>query len=585
MRLRFARRRHPVDVVLIGLARLPRHLRRRIARILAAPWTARRPSTRWLHAAGLAALGRKEDLRLLAQTEATRGAAGAWSLALAAAVTASRAGRAALDLLDAVEPPASHPARARWSTLVAKAALDARDVRRAEAAIDEAARYRPDDRAVKAVQGRLRRLRSRVEIRASFSRPLTSFKPIPGRVLHLATRSIADHEGGRTIRTHHVVLAQRRAGLEPFVAVLSGRAPAGAQSGAGMDIDGVTYRWLVPGSRVDDRPRPADWAAALVEELRPSALHAATPNALAQLALALRERYGIPVVYEVRGFKYAPHDATIGEGRVTGEVEAAKLAADVASMRDADAVVTLNEGMAREMVSFGVPGDHIFVVPNVVDAEAFAPGPRDPELARRIDAAAGDTVVGYVSTFQAWEDFDTFIKAMGQLHERGVSVRGLLVGAGPQAAAVRRLVESLGLSKVISMPGAVPHHSIPSWYRLIDIFVVPRGLALRSFTVSPLKPVEAMSAGCAVVVSRIPGLMETIREGETGVSYQPGDVGALTEVLATLAQDPARRRRLSENARAWVLAERTLSTNAERFARLYRRLGVLSDVGARDPQP
>ena len=50
-------------------------------------------------------------------------------------------------------------------------------------------------------------------------------------------------------------------------------------------------------------PRPTAWSSRPPDaELRPSVLHAASNYANARLALALRERYGLPVVYEVRGF-------------------------------------------------------------------------------------------------------------------------------------------------------------------------------------------------------------------------------------------------------------------------------------------
>ena len=96
----------------------------------------------------------------------------------------------------------------------------------------------------------------------------------------------------------------------------------------------------------------------------------------------------------------------------------------------ADAVVTLGEAMKAEIVARGVPAERISVMPNVVDSQRFAPGPRDSDLARELGIADHEVVVGYISSFQPYEDFETFVRA--------IELAPLARAAGPWAVGRRR---------------------------------------------------------------------------------------------------------------------------------------------------
>jgi glycosyltransferase involved in cell wall biosynthesis len=124
------------------------------------------------------------------------------------------------------------------------------------------------------------------------------------------------------------------------------------------------------------------------------------------------------------------------------------------------------------------------------------------------------------------------------------------------------------------MPGRVPHDEVIRYYSLIDVFVVPRTNHRVSRLVTPLKPYEAMALERAVVVSDLPALREIVEPGRTGLTFRPEDPDDLAAVLGRLIDDPALRRELGQNARAWILAERTWAKNGARYRELFERLGV-----------
>jgi glycosyltransferase involved in cell wall biosynthesis len=65
----------------------------------------------------------------------------------------------------------------------------------------------------------------------------------------------------------------------------------------------------------------------------------------------------------------------------------------------------------------------------------------------------------------------------------------------------------------------------------------------------PYALLEGMAAGKPVVGSRVPGIQELIREGETGYCYSLGDALELADIVSRLLEDEPLRRRLGEEGR------------------------------------
>ncbi|MFH1571565.1 MAG: glycosyltransferase, partial [Gemmatimonadota bacterium] len=64
--------------------------------------------------------------------------------------------------------------------------------------------------------------------------------------------------------------------------------------------------------------------------------------------------------------------------------------------------------------------------------------------------------------------------------------------------------------------------------------------------------VEAQAAGKAVLGTRIPGLIDAVRDGVTGVLVAPGQVDDLARGMEQLLAGPERRREMGRQARQWA---------------------------------
>jgi glycosyltransferase involved in cell wall biosynthesis len=85
----------------------------------------------------------------------------------------------------------------------------------------------------------------------------------------------------------------------------------------------------------------------------------------------------------------------------------------------------------------------------------------------------------------------------------------------------------------------------------------------------PLALLEAMAAGLPVVVTRVGGMAEVVREGESGHLVAAGDAAALSAALAALLGRPDRGRELGAAGRARVQAEYSVERMAARYRALY----------------
>jgi glycosyltransferase involved in cell wall biosynthesis len=405
----------------------------------------------------------------------------------------------------------------------------------------------------------------------------------PGRVLHLVNDALPTTSAGYTIRTHEIVVAQRAAGLDPHVVTRCGfPVTQGTLDGRRLvTLDGIPYHRLLPWrmpSRADKTAALGlKLAAELTEQVKPSVLHAASNYANAVIALALGERYGLPVVYEVRGFWEDTWLSRHPDGTDLANSELYRRNRDLETrcMQAADLVVTLGEAMREEIVARGVPAEKVLIVPNAVSEEFLQPLPDATALRADLGIAPHEHVVGEVSSLVPHEGIGTLLEATRLLRERGLPVRALIVGDGPERPALQRQAADLGLGEAAIFTGRVPAAKVREFHALLDVFVVPRTPDRVCQLVTPLKPVEAMASGLCVVTSEVRALAEIIKPDVTGALTIPQDPVALADSLELLVCSPDIRRKLGDNAREWVARDRTWAHNAARYRDAYARLGAL----------
>jgi PEP-CTERM/exosortase A-associated glycosyltransferase len=313
--------------------------------------------------------------------------------------------------------------------------------------------------------------------------------------------------------------------------------------------------------------RLAHRITAVIRNEQPHLLHAHSPILTALPALWIGQRLGIPVIYEIRAFW---EDAAVDHGTYKKNSWQYRLVRflETWTCRKAAQVVVLCRGLKDDLIQRGIPADKLTPVPNGVTVEDFCRLTPDLEY-RKSWRLEGKKVIGFIGSFYHYEGLDLLIKAVASLAITRSDIALLLIGGGEMEKELRAQVSQLGINEIVIMPGRISPERIPGIYALIDILAYPRYSMRLTELVTPLKPLEAMAAGKALIASDIGGHRELICHGQTGMLFRAGDVSALQRTLVQLLDNLALRHALSRQAADWVQQERSWDRTTAVYSEIY----------------
>jgi len=396
------------------------------------------------------------------------------------------------------------------------------------------------------------------------------------KILHVLDHSVPLHSG-YTFRTLAILREQRRRGWNTMhlTSPRQGRVDSDVEEADGFVFHRTSHHPGVlsrlPGLWPLDEMRATERRLRNVATSeRPDILHAHSPALDAWPAIRVGRALGIPVVYEVRAFwedAAVDHGTTVEGGvryRLTRWLESAAL-------RAADGVTTICEGLRSDIVGRGIDPDKVTVIPNAVDIDRFpVVKQRDAALLEQLGLADAE-VVGFCGSFYAYEGLELLVQALPRILEHRPRVRLLLVGGGPQDAALKAQVLAAGLQDKVVFTGRVPNDVIERYYSVIDVLAYPRHRIRLTELVTPLKPLEAMAQGRLVVASDIGGHRELIEDGQTGMLFRADDVDALASGVVRILADAPLQAKLRLQGRSFVESQRNWSASVARYEAVYER--------------
>ena len=397
------------------------------------------------------------------------------------------------------------------------------------------------------------------------------------RILHVLDHSIPLHSG-YTFRTLSILREQRKLGWETFHITSPKQVNCSVPE---EEVDGWHfYRTAAVTGGLAALPGLGQWLfmrqleARLLElatQLRPQILHAHSPVLNAIPTLRVGRKLGIPVVYEVRAFW---EDAAVDHGTTTERSLRYALTRrlETSALRRADHVFTICEGLRSDIAGRGISKEKVTVIPNAVDIESFEPG-GEPDSALKVELGLnGAEVIGFIGSFYAYEGLDLLLAALPLILKQRPEVRLLLVGGGPQDAALKAQAQGLGLADKVSFTGRVPHDQVQRYYDLIDVLAYPRHSMRLTELVTPLKPLEAMAQGRVLVASDVGGHKELIRNGQTGVLFKAGSADALAQAVVSLLTNRSQWPAMRQAGREFVETERNWKNSVANYSSVYSSL-------------
>ena len=239
--------------------------------------------------------------------------------------------------------------------------------------------------------------------------------------------------------------------------------------------------------------------------------------------------------------------------------EAAVLSARRA-IRAADRVAAVSSAVASTVRRLVPDHESIRVVGNGVDINRFR-----PEVPARRVFSPRDFVIGFIGVPKPWHDLATLFRAVLRLRQLDRSIKLLIVGKRPGGSRGTRETHQLcsELGKAVHITGPVDHDEVPPLLAGVDVAAAPYP-DLTDFYFSPLKVLEYMACGRAIVATNIGEIPQFVADGETGLLVDAGDEEGLARACSRLRHDPLQRLRLGQQARHRVIARHTWKQVVER---------------------
>jgi glycosyltransferase involved in cell wall biosynthesis len=205
----------------------------------------------------------------------------------------------------------------------------------------------------------------------------------------------------------------------------------------------------------------------------------------------------------------------------------------------------------QELVEIGVPQGDVEVINYCVDHVVH----RHDETQR-----SRTPLIGYFGRLKKYKSVEQLLHAFANITSRVPDLQLVIVGEGDNRAALESLTQQLGITRAVTFTGFVSEEEKVRWLQRVWFAVNTSSKEGWGLTV-----IEANACGTTVLAANVPGLRDAIKDGETGLLYEFGNIDLLGQKILLLLQDVPLRTRLAQASFRWastfdwdVAAQRTL---------------------------
>ncbi len=201
-------------------------------------------------------------------------------------------------------------------------------------------------------------------------------------------------------------------------------------------------------------------------------------------------------------------------------------------------ICTVSDSTRSECIERGLPADHISIVHNAIDHHKFP--------MKVLEKTARPTIV-YFGRLKKYKSVDHLIKAVAIVRDTIPDAHLEIIGTGDERPALERLVDFHDLSDAVTFHGFVPDEDVAGLLSSAHVVVnasVKEGWGITN--------IEANASGTPVISADVPGLRDSVRNGESGLLFPYGDIDTLASLLTRILVDDQERQRLSEGAVNWA---------------------------------
>ena len=198
--------------------------------------------------------------------------------------------------------------------------------------------------------------------------------------------------------------------------------------------------------------------------------------------------------------------------------------------------ITVSNSSKEELIEIGVPEDKIKVIHNGIS------NTYNPDWSKK----SSFPHILYLGRLKKYKRLDHLIRAMKLVKKEVEDAKLSIAGSGDVEEELKKMVEELNLSNHVEFYGYVNEEKKKDLLQSAWVFVTPSQKEGWGLTV-----IEANACGTPAIAYDVPGLKDSIRNGETGLLVANGDIHKLAESIIRVLKDEKLREKLSKNALNW----------------------------------
>jgi len=230
-----------------------------------------------------------------------------------------------------------------------------------------------------------------------------------------------------------------------------------------------------------------------------------------------------------------------------------------------DHIVVVSRKLEARLRRQGIGSSRISALSNAVAFENFDSIPDDRTFRAELGVGPDTVLVANIGRLSPEKGQGEFIRSAAAVVRESTDIRFLLVGIGPDQAALERLTRELGLDGQVVFLGY--RADMARIYRSLDLVVQS------SFTEGmPNVILEAAAMGVPIIATDVGGTSEIIRNQEEGILIPPGDTEGLGTAIIRFLQDKPGYREMARRASISVRNRYSYTSRTNAMAEIYDRL-------------
>lgn len=233
----------------------------------------------------------------------------------------------------------------------------------------------------------------------------------------------------------------------------------------------------------------------------------------------------------------------------------------------ASKIICISHEIKDLAIDHGVNEEKIDIIPLGIDTDIFKS--RDKDTIKEKLLINEKNVILYVGQLIKRKGLIYLINAVSYLSDDiKKDLKVIIIGEGPEKDRLKNLCKEKGLNSIFKFIGAVKRETIPYYYSVADIFVLP--------SLSEGRPVviyEAMASECAIITTDLEGIKEQIEDNVSGVLIKHSSSKLLSSKIKILLENNNLRYELGRNARKSIFENNlTWDDYSKRVVRLYNNI-------------